>query len=190
MAAALDAAAGVLRREGAEVREIELPPLPHFTWAQRVIFHAEAWAVHKRWLAERPQDYAGISRRKLLPGAFLGAGDYVQAQQKRNEMIAAVQQALGSVDVLLTANSLDTPCRIDDADEAVRTYSRHARSPFNLTGHPAIAVMCGMSAGGFPLSLQLVGRPFGEATLLRAARAYERATPWHSMRPPAIAFLD
>jgi aspartyl-tRNA(Asn)/glutamyl-tRNA(Gln) amidotransferase subunit A len=183
VAAALDAAAALLRREGAEVREIRLPPLQQFTWAQRVIFHAEAWAVHRKWLSERPADYAGISRRKLLPGAFLGAGDYVQAQQQRARMVAAVEHAFTEVDVLLTVNSLDTPCRIDDAEESVRTYARHARSPFNLTGHPAIAVMCGMSGNGFPLSLQLVGRAFDEATLLRAARAYERATPWHGLRP-------
>lgn len=186
VAAALDAAASLLRQEGAELRDIELPPLQHFAWPQRIIFHAEAWAVHSRWLCSRPQDYAGVSRRKLLPGAFLGAGDYVQAQQHRTVMVDAVNRALREVDVLLTANSMETPCRVDDADEAARTYPRHARSPFNLTGHPAIALMCGLSEE-LPLSMQLVGRPFDEATLLRAARGYERATPWHTMRPPAFA---
>jgi aspartyl-tRNA(Asn)/glutamyl-tRNA(Gln) amidotransferase subunit A len=187
VAASLDAVAALLRQEGAEVRDIELPPLHHFAWPQRVIFHAEAWAVHSQWLCSRPDDYAGISRRKLLAGAFLDAGDYVQAQQSRTVMIEAVNRALREVDVLLTVNSADTPCRIDDADEAVRTYSRHARSPFNLTGHPAMALMCGLSDAGLPLSMQLVGRPFDEATLLRAARAYERATPWHAMHPPRLA---
>lgn len=187
MAQALDEAAALLRREGARVRDIVLPPLQEFTWAQRVIFHSEAWTVHKKWLAERPEDYAGISRRKLLPGAFLTAGDYLQAQQKRGEMIQAIEQAFREVDVLLVANSLDTACRIDDAEEAVRTYSRHVRSPFNLTGHPAIALMCGLSAEGMPMSLQLVGRAFGEVTLLRAARGYERTASWHTQRPPALA---
>jgi aspartyl-tRNA(Asn)/glutamyl-tRNA(Gln) amidotransferase subunit A len=187
MAQALDAAADLLRREGAQVRDIVLPPLQEFTWPQRVIFQAEAWAVHKQWLRERPQDYAGISRRKLLPGAFLSAGDYVHAQQKRGLMVQAIEQAFRTVDVLLVANSLDTACRIDDPDEAVRTYSRHARSPFNLTGHPAIGLMCGLSSEGMPLSLQLVGRAFDEATLLRAARAYERAAPWSEQRPPSFA---
>jgi len=186
VAAALNEAASLLRREGAELQEVELPPLQHFTWAQRVIFHAEAWAVHRELLCSRPQDYAAISRRKLLPGALIGAGDFVQAQQIRTHMIDAVNGALSKVDVLLTANSMETPCLIDDADEAVRTYARHARSPFNLTGHPAIAVMCGVAGSGLPLSMQLVGRAFDEATLLRAARAYERATPWHQMHPPKL----
>jgi aspartyl-tRNA(Asn)/glutamyl-tRNA(Gln) amidotransferase subunit A len=187
MAQALQDAADLLRREGAQLTEVTLPSLQDLAWPQRVIFHAEVWAVHKQWLSERPQDYAGISRRKLLPGAFLGAGDYVQAQQKRAQMIDAIEQAFRSVDVLLVANSLETACRIDDAQEAVRTYSRHARSPFNLTGHPAIALMCGLSSEGMPLSLQLVGRAFDESTLLRAARGYERAAPWHQQRPPSFA---
>ena len=190
VAAAMDAAAALLGAEGAEVREIRLPPLQHFTWAQRVIFHAEAWAVHREWLCSRPQEYASISRRKLLPGAFLGAGDYLQAQQNRTRMIEAVNGALQEVDLLLTANSMDTPSLVDDAEEAVRTYSRHARSPFNLTGHPAIALMCGISDAGLPLSMQLVGRPFDEATVLRAARGYERATPWHELHPSTLQGLQ
>ena len=186
VALALDEAAALLRREGAQVRDIELPPLQQFAWSQRVIFHSEAWAVHREWLCSRPHDYAGISRRKLLPGAFLTAGDYVLAQQCRTGMIEAVNRALSEVDVLLTANAMEPASLIKDADELARTYSRHARSPFNLTGHPAIAIMCGLSAGGLPLSMQLVGRAFDEATVLRSARAYERATPWHAMRPPAL----
>jgi aspartyl-tRNA(Asn)/glutamyl-tRNA(Gln) amidotransferase subunit A len=181
---ALEQVASVLGEEGAEVREITLPPLQQFANAQRVIFHAEAWAIHSKWLRERPAEYSGISRRKLLPGAFLSAGDYVHAQQRRGELIGAVESAFRDVDVLLTVNSLDTACRIDDEQLFLRTYSRHARSPFNLTGHPAIALMCGLSSEGLPLSVQMVGRAREEATLLRAARAYERAAPWHKKRPP------
>lgn len=185
--AGLDQVARVLRQEGADVREIELPPLQEFSAVQRVIFHAEAWAIHGKWLRDRPGDYSGISRRKLLPGAFLSASDYVHAQQHRRQLIDAVDNAFRDVDILLTANSMETACRIDDAQEFVRTYSRHARSPFNLTGHPAIALMCGLSSGGLPLSVQLVGRACDELTVLRAARAYERATAWHEMRPPMDA---
>ena len=111
----------------------------------------------------------------------------MHAQQHRRQLIDAVENAFRDVDILLTANSMETACRIDDAQEFVRTYSRHARSPFNLTGHPAIALMCGLSSGGLPLSVQLVGRACDELTVLRAARAYERATAWHEMRPPMDA---
>lgn len=164
--------------------DLQLPRLQEFATVQRVIFHSEAWAIHGKWLRERPGDYSGISRRKLLLGAFLGAGDYVHAQQRRLELVGALEDVFRDVDILMTANSLDTACRIDDAEEFVRTYSRQARSPFNLTGHPAIALMCGLSSAGLPLSVQLVGRPCDEVTLLRTARAYERAAPWHEKMPP------
>jgi aspartyl-tRNA(Asn)/glutamyl-tRNA(Gln) amidotransferase subunit A len=86
--------------------------------------------------------------------------------------------------VLLCANSLDPACRIDDDAELARTYPRQARSPFNLTGHPALALMCGLSTGGLPISAQIVGRMHDEVTVLRAGAAYERATDWHTRRPP------
>ena len=82
------------------------------------------------------------------------------------------------------ANGIDPACRIDDAEGVARTYPRQARSPFNLTGHPALALMCGLSKAGLPLSVQIVGRMHDEVTLLRAAAAYERATKWSAHRPP------
>ena len=57
-------------------------------------------------------------------------------------------------------------------------------APFNFTGLPALAVPCGFSASGLPLSLQIAGRAFEEATVLRVGHAYEQATEWHTRRPP------
>ena len=182
--AALDEAAKVFKREGALVRDIKLPSLLELGGVSRVFMLAESWTVHAPWLRERPGDYAETSRRKLMGGAFLGAGDYVHAQQRRLQLSDAVNAALRDVDVLLCANSLDPACRIDDDAELARTYPRQARSPFNLTGHPALALMCGLSKGGLPLALQIVGRMHDEVTVLRAAAAYERATDWHTRRPP------
>lgn len=180
----LEEAVRVFRDEGADVQEVQLPDLRRFAGPQRVIFHSESWAIHGRWLRERPGDYCAVSRRKLLPGAFLSAGDYVHAQQSRAELIDAVDAAFRDVDVLLTASSMEPACRADDNEEFVRTYPRQARSPFNLTGHPAVVLMCGISCEGLPLSLQLVGPAKGDATLLRVARTFERATRWHKHRPP------
>jgi aspartyl-tRNA(Asn)/glutamyl-tRNA(Gln) amidotransferase subunit A len=187
VASALDEAARVLRQEGAEVRDIKLPRLQHLASVQRMILQAEAWAVHAKWLRERPADYATPTRRKLLGGIFVTASDYVQAQQHRARMIDAVDDAFRDVDVLLTVNGMDPAVRFDDAAALARVYPRQARSPFNLTGHPALAVMSGLSRSALPLSLQLVGRAFDETTLLRVGAAYERATNWHTYRPPANA---
>jgi aspartyl-tRNA(Asn)/glutamyl-tRNA(Gln) amidotransferase subunit A len=177
--AALDEVGRVLRQEGAIVQDVPMPRLQELAAVQRIILLAETWAVHAKWLRERPGDYSTPTRRKVMPGAFLSAGDYVQAQQWRARMIDAVDGAFGDVDVLLTASGMDPPLRIDDGPGLARTYPRQGRSPFNLTGHPAIAMMSGLSKRlELPLSVQFVGRTYDEVTLLRVAAAYERVTQW------------
>jgi aspartyl-tRNA(Asn)/glutamyl-tRNA(Gln) amidotransferase subunit A len=182
--AALNEVERVLRQEGAEVRDIPLPRIQELAAVQRLILLAETFAVHAKWLRERPQDYSLPCRRKVMPGAFLSAGDYVNAQQWRGRMIDAVDNALEQVDVLLTASGMDPPFRIDDGAGLAKTYPRQGRSPFNLTGHPAIAMQSGLSKkSGLPLSVQFVGRAYDEITLLRVAAAYERVTQWSRHRP-------
>jgi len=175
VAAGLEQAARMLQSLGAQISDVRLPTLGEFGAVNRVILQSEAWAIHGPWLRERPGDYGRLARRRLLPGAFISAGDYVQAARRRLEMIAAVEAALREVDVLLCASAMDPPSRIEDEAETERTYPRQARTPFNVTGHPALAMMAGLSSGGLPLSLQLVGRNFAEATLFQVARAWERA---------------
>lgn len=182
--AGLEDVARVLVNEGCQVSDVKLPRLQDFAAVQRVIAWTEAWSIHSHWLCERPQDYAELSRRKLMPGAFLSAGDYLRAQRARTRLIDMMDAVFRDVDVLLCVNSLEPPCRIDDIDECNRTYSRQARTPFNVTGHPALAMMAGLSTSGLPLSVQFVGRPFDEASVLRAAIVYERATQWSLRRPP------
>lgn len=184
VAAALEDAARVLQAEGAQVHSVTLPSLNEFAGINRVILCSEAWSVHAPWLRDRPGDYGKLARRRLLPGAFMTAGDYVGAQRRRAEVIAAVEDRLRDFDVLLCASSMDPSSRLDDPDETARTYPRQARTPFNVTGHPALAMMSGLSNGGLPVSVQFVGRYFDEATVLRVAAAYERATGWHKKKPP------
>jgi len=173
-----------LQSLGAEARDIHLPSLGEFAAVNRVILQSEAWAIHGDWLRTRPDDYGKLARRRLMPGAFLGAGDYVLANKRRLEMIAAVNTALAEVDVLLCASSMDPACRMDRPAEVERTYPRQARTPFNVTGHPALAMMSGLSSGGLPLSVQFVARYFDEAMLFRVARAWEQASGMDKKHPP------
>ena len=166
--------------------ELLLPSLRTSFNFNRVILQSEAWAIHGPWLRERPGDYGQLSRRRLMAGAFFTAGDYVQAQRRRLEMIAEVETALRQVDVLLCASSMDPPCRIDRPADVDRTYPRQARTPFNVTGHPALAMLAGLSAGGLPLSVQFVGRYFDEATLFQVARAWEHLAGTDKKRPPIV----
>lgn len=184
--AALENVMRTLQLEGADVRNITLPSLNEFSAVNRVILNSEAWGIHGKWLRERPGDYGKLARRRLMPGAFLSAGDLLLAQRRRLEMMAAVESALREVDVLLCASSMEPACRIDQPDVLERTYPRQARTPFNVTGHPAIAMMAGLSSGGLPLSVQFVGRNFDEAMLFRVARAWERASGMDKKHPPIV----
>jgi aspartyl-tRNA(Asn)/glutamyl-tRNA(Gln) amidotransferase subunit A len=182
--AALQHVALTLQMAGAEVRDVTLPTLGEFGAVNRVILQSEAWSIHSKWLRERPGDYGLFGRRRLMAGAFMSSGDYVLAQRRRREMIAAVEDAFREVDVLLCASSMDPACRIDDTPEVERTYPRQARTPFNTTGHPALAMMSGLSSGGLPLSVQFVGRYFDEATVYQVARAWEQAAGTDRKHPP------
>jgi aspartyl-tRNA(Asn)/glutamyl-tRNA(Gln) amidotransferase subunit A len=184
--AALENVALTLQGLGAEIRDVRLPTLEEFGAVNRVILQSEAWAIHGPWLRERPGDYGQLARRRLLAGAFISAGDYVQAARRRLEMIVAVEAALREVDVLLCASAMDPPSRIEDAAETDRTYPRQARTPFNVSGHPALAMMAGLSESGLPLSVQFVGCNFAEATLFQVARAWERAGDTDEKHPPAM----
>jgi aspartyl-tRNA(Asn)/glutamyl-tRNA(Gln) amidotransferase subunit A len=181
---ALEHVAHAFQRLGAEIRDVRLPTLGEFAAVNRVILQSEAWAIHGQWLRERPGDYGQLARRRLMSGAFLSAAAYVQAGRRRLEMIGAVEAALRDVDILLCASSMDPPCRIDDPETVERTYPRQARTPFNVTGHPALAMMSGLSSGGLPLSVQFVGRYFAEATLFQVAREWERAAGMENKHPP------
>ena len=187
VAAALDTVAGTLAALGAVIRDVTLPPLGDFNTVTSVIMHSEAWAIHSEWLQNRPGDYARATRRRLMTGAFLTAGDYVQAQRRRTSLIASVNDAFRDVDVLMSASSMDPAVRVDDWPEIERTVGRQARMPFNATGHPAIAMMSGLSRAGLPLSVQFVAPALADATVLRVAAAYEQAAAWRGQRPAIAA---
>ena len=181
--AGLEEAARLMEAEGALVRTITLPSLQEFAAVNRVILTAEAWSVHAHWLRERPGDYGQLTRQRLMAGAFLSADAYVGAQRRRTQLIGAVNNALREVDVLMCASNLDPACNIEDPAEIARTYSRQARTPFNVTGHPALAMGAGFARNGLPLSVQFVGRTFADATVLRVAAAYQRASGWYERHP-------
>ena len=183
-AVALDAAAQTWRELGASVEEAQTYPLAFYFDVNRIVLASEAWHIHQHWLRERPGDYAAITRRGLLEGAFYSAGDYLEAMRCRKLIRSHLQELFKHYDVLLLSSSFTPACTIDDAAEVARTYPQQARVIFNLSGTPAIGLMAGLSAQGLPLSLQLATADGQEHQLLRLARLWERVTPWHGMRPP------
>jgi len=183
---AIAAAADVLSRLGAQVRPVRLSSLARFTDCGRTILFSEAYAVHQRDLEQRPEDYAEATRRKLLPGAFIPASDYVKAQQLRTLLCREFVETMKDFDAVITLSSLDLPCRIDDFEAVARTYERQCRMPFNVTGTPAISVPTGFTSTGLPLAMQIAGRAFAEPMVYRIAQAYCDATRFGERRPPAV----
>jgi aspartyl-tRNA(Asn)/glutamyl-tRNA(Gln) amidotransferase subunit A len=93
-------------------------------------------------------------------------------------------KVMRGVDLLATPTAPKPATPFKLAHDPDFGFPRSNMPPFNVTGLPTLALPCGFSASGLPLSLQLSGRAFEETTVLRAGHAYEQATEWHTRRPP------
>jgi len=182
--ASLDAAAQQVVRLGATVDEIRLPDFELFHACGRVIAAAEAYAVHEQDLLTRPRDYGRYAYQRMMVGATLSAADLVQALRLRSELTTLVnREVLRTHDAMITANGLSAAPRFDEFHPDVPPRSAVQTMPFNVTGNPVLAVPTGFSASGLPLGMQIVGRAFDEATVLRIGAAYEAAAGWIHKRP-------
>jgi aspartyl-tRNA(Asn)/glutamyl-tRNA(Gln) amidotransferase subunit A len=188
---AVEAAVRTLQGLGAVVDQVKLDTVREVAAAAFAIVGSEALAYHASWLRTRPQDYQPDVRARLQMGVVIGGAHYVRAQQLRRRVRAEVDRALEHCDVLIAPT---TPCpapRVGQTEAVIGGRRADLRSallrltrPFNFTGHPACSVPCGITAEGLPVGMQIVGRAFDEATVLRVADAYQRATDWHRRRPP------
>ena len=183
MAAAIEAAIKVLEDLGAEIREIETRPLAKYAACNRVILLSEACAIHEKWITERPGDYGALLLGRLLPGMAYSGVDYVQATRTRARYAAEFNENFNTLDAVVTVNNMEPAFVIEDFEAGEKHYPRQARTPFNVTGNPALAVPTGFSSSGLPLSMQIVTGQFEEAMGYRIAAAYEAATGWTAKHP-------
>lgn len=181
--AAVFSALGVLETLGAGTTETVVPYAAQAKDANQITMTGEAYAYHRDNLVNRWTDYGQYTRRTLVRGAFYTAGDYAQAQRFRAFFRRAVAGLLTSYDVLIMPTSPAPAPRADEMSPEKQLRSASFTSPWNLAGLPAAAVPCGFSADGLPLSMQVVGRPFAEGTVLKVADAYQRKTDWHLQVP-------
>ncbi|MFZ9194999.1 MAG: amidase [Burkholderiales bacterium] len=183
MGAAVDASVMKMQELGAQVTEVKTVPLSQFQACNRIIMGSESYAIHQKWLRERPQDYGDITRQRFLYGAMYSASDYINALRMRSKFTADFHALFNDVDVIVTASAHDPAVRIDDQEACEFIYSRQARAPFNVTGSPAMAVPAGFSKEGLPLGIQIVAAPWNEAVVYRVGAAYEAAMSWTAKRP-------
>jgi aspartyl-tRNA(Asn)/glutamyl-tRNA(Gln) amidotransferase subunit A len=190
---AVQDALGVLKQGGAILVDVRFPPLDPVVGAHRAIIFSEASAAHEEMIRTRSADLSDEVRPLLQSGLFLTATQYLAAQQARKKTIAAYRELWRSFDILVTPTSPiaapligATTARFGDAEVPLVRAFLDLTLPFNLTGQPAISIPCGFTRSGLPIGLQLVGRPFEESTLFRAAAGYEVVTDWHLRRPPIV----
>ena len=193
---------------GAVVEEVSLPHTPYALAVYYIIAPSEASANLARYDGVKygfsPQDadsmwdalektrqhgFGPEVKRRIMLGTYaLSAGYYdayyLKAQQVRTLIRRELDEAFEGLDVIAAPTSPSVAFRHGEKmDDPVQMYLNDVfTQPANIAGIPAISVPGGMSEG-LPVGLQLMGPYLGEATLLRAAHAYEQATEWHKLRP-------
>ena len=185
---ALEEAKKVFADLGADVEDVaEVSPYRDYNNCGRLILLAEAFAIHEQDLQTRPLEYGQLTMERITLGGYLTAADLMQAQRQRRELSEEVNSGLfAKYDILLAASSL-TPAPLIDAPQKSFPINQPMQTlPFNVTGNPAMSIPIGFSQSGLPLSMQVVGKYFDEATVFRAARAYEKATDWN-VRVPEVS---
>jgi aspartyl-tRNA(Asn)/glutamyl-tRNA(Gln) amidotransferase subunit A len=190
VAAALDATIAVFKREGANIVQVELPDQRQLTGASQLVLAVEAAAFHKRWMIERPQDYGPQVLMRLQNGLAIPGVSYLEALRWRGPALAAHLAAVADVDAMIAPVSpIPAPTIAEsdvgngpDAEAVIQRLTRFTR-PINYLGLPALSIPTGFTRTGLPVGMQLVGRSFDEAMLLRIGAAFQRATDFHDRVP-------
>ena len=190
VARVLEATIETLKGEGARMVQVELPDQRQLTAACQIVLAAEAAAFHKRWMIERPQDYGPQVLMRLQNGFAIPAVSYLEAMRWRGPALAAYLAAVSGVDAMLAPVApVAAPTIVEsdvgnspDAEAVIQRLTRFTR-PINYLGLPSLAIPAGFTGGGLPVGMQLVGRSFDEATLLRIGAAFQRATDFHDRVP-------
>jgi aspartyl-tRNA(Asn)/glutamyl-tRNA(Gln) amidotransferase subunit A len=149
----------------------------------------ESAQVHRSWLQSRPDDYSTELRARLEQAARIKPNEYERAKSRVDGLRKDFLAAMNDIDVMAAPTNPvvaprcgQTHVVIGGREWPVAVVMPRLGAPANLTGCPAISVPCGTARSGLPVGLQLVGRPFGEAALLRVARAYENAVKWRDLQ--------
>jgi aspartyl-tRNA(Asn)/glutamyl-tRNA(Gln) amidotransferase subunit A len=185
---AFDAAVTVLTELGATVVEVSIPYYAEVNAAAMLTMAAEAMAYHRNDMQERWTDYFARTREIVSWGILASAADYVQAQRVRRVGQHALAGVFTDVDVIVTPTaSIGAPTyETCNADGIMGVFGSIHTPYWDAVGNPALVVPMGFTDGGLPVSLQLAGKPFDEATLLRTGNAFQSATDWH-LRVPELA---
>lgn len=180
LSASAEEALRTLQRLGARLEEVRLRPLGEYYDVWTLIEAPETFSIHRSALIQRAQDFGHVFLGRTLIACLVGAGDYVNAQRARAQLVDHMERQLAPYDALFTAGAGPAP-RLCPALASWPSPNRF--QPAAVTGNPAIVVPCGFSEAGLPMSIQLIGKPLDDAKLLGIAYAYEQATGWYKRHP-------
>ena len=186
----LDETIAVLKQEGAHIVQVELPEQRQLTASCQIVLAVEAAAFHKRWMIERPQDYGPQVLMRLQNGLAISGVLYLEAMRWRGPALAAHLAAVAGVDAVLAPVApvaAPTIAESDvgtspDAEAVIQRLTRFTR-PINYLGLPSLSIPSGFTARGLPVGMQLIGRSFDEAMLLKIGAEFQRATDFHDRVP-------
>jgi aspartyl-tRNA(Asn)/glutamyl-tRNA(Gln) amidotransferase subunit A len=177
--------------QGASIREVRLANLEYGLGAIFAIELASSAAYHDLALQDgRTRHYTPDVRSLVEMGRLVSGADLLKAEQFRRVLMSDFARVLQEADIILgptepvTAPPIGaSQVRVGDAEESALAATWRLTYPYNLTGMPAISLPCGFDREGLPIGLQIAARPLDEATLLRAAAAYEAAHEWKERDP-------
>jgi aspartyl-tRNA(Asn)/glutamyl-tRNA(Gln) amidotransferase subunit A len=190
VARVLDETIAVLKREGAHIVQVELPDQRQLTAACQLVLAVEAAAFHKRWMIERPQDYGPQVLMRLQNGLAIPGVSYLEVMRWRGPALSAHLAAVAGVDAVIAPVAPVAAPTIAESDvgnspnaEAVIQRLTRFTRPINYLGLPSLAIPVGFTHSGLPVGVQLIGRSFDEAMLLRIGAAFQRVTDFHDRIP-------
>jgi aspartyl-tRNA(Asn)/glutamyl-tRNA(Gln) amidotransferase subunit A len=182
-----DDALTVLESLGATSVEVSVPLWHEVAAAMMVTTVAEGGAYHHHDLRSRWGDYFHKTRTAISWGSLISGADYVQAQRVRRAAQHALRDLFRNVDVVCTPTVSAVAPPVDSLHDVDNDVLTKIQTPYwSAVGNPALAIPIGFCSG-LPVSLQLAGRPFDEARLVRIGHAFQQRTDWHRRVPPAVA---
>jgi aspartyl-tRNA(Asn)/glutamyl-tRNA(Gln) amidotransferase subunit A len=190
VARVLDETLATLKKEGAEIVKVELPDQRQLTAACQFVLATEAAALHKRWMIERPQDYGAQVLMRLQNGLAIPAVSYLEAMRWRGPALSAYITAVAGTDAVIAPVAPMPAVTIaesdvgnsPDAEAVIQRITRFTR-PINYLGLPSLSIPTGFTRSGLPVGMQIIGRSFDEAMLVRIGAAFQRATDHHAKVP-------
>jgi aspartyl-tRNA(Asn)/glutamyl-tRNA(Gln) amidotransferase subunit A len=183
VAANMEESLMVLQNLGAVLEDVRLHPLRNYTDVKLGTNAPEIFSVHRKNMVERLDDFGDHMVSRAIPACLMSSDDYVNAQRHRQQLLEAAKSVYEKCDILIAPGQPSGPAPRFDQYAFPTLDKDNFTTPFNVLGNPVVNICSGFADNGLPVSIQMIGKPFDELTAIKAAHAFEQATPWRDKRP-------